>query len=33
MSKLKILVVDDFPIFRVGLGALLSKTADLEIIG
>jgi len=33
MSKLKILVVDDFPIFRVGLGALLSKTANLEIIG
>jgi DNA-binding NarL/FixJ family response regulator len=33
MSKLKILVVDDFPIFRVGLGALFSKIADLEIIG
>lgn len=33
MNKLKILVVDGFPIFRVGLGVLLSKTADLEIIG
>jgi DNA-binding NarL/FixJ family response regulator len=29
----KILVVDDFPIFREGLKALLSHVANLEVIG
>ena len=29
----KILIVDDFPIFREGLKALLSNVASLEVIG
>lgn len=29
----KILIVDDFPIFRVGLKAMLSKVANLEVVG
>lgn len=33
MGKLKILIVDDYPIFRVGLRAILSKLHDLEVVG
>lgn len=33
MSKLKILIVDDYPIFRVGLREILSKVPGLEVIG
>ena len=29
----KILVVDDYPIFREGIRAILSKTANLEVVG
>lgn len=33
MSKLKILIVDDYPIFRVGLREILSRVPGLEVIG
>ena len=29
----KILIVDDFPIFRDGLRALLSNASNLEVVG
>jgi len=33
MSKLKILIVDDYPIFRAGLREILSKIPGFEVIG
>lgn len=33
MSKLNILIVDDYPIFREGLRAILSKIPGVEVIG
>lgn len=33
MSKLNILIVDDYPIFREGLCAILSKIPGVEVIG
>lgn len=33
MQKLKILIADDYPIFRIGLRETLSKVSDIEVIG
>lgn len=33
MDKMKILIVDDHPVFRFGLRALLTTNPDLEVVG
>jgi DNA-binding NarL/FixJ family response regulator len=33
MESLRVLIADDHPLFRHGIGALLSTTPDLEVVG
>jgi len=33
MSKIRILIADDHPVFRFGLNALINTEADLEVVG
>ncbi|AEI46264.1 two component LuxR family transcriptional regulator [Paenibacillus mucilaginosus KNP414] len=33
MEKLRILIADDHPLFRYGIGMLLATTGDLEVVG
>ena len=33
MSSIRILIVDDHPVFRFGLRALLTAEADTEVVG